>query len=86
MKKGDTLYSIALDHGLDYRDLVAWNGLENPNRILVGQSLRVRPPGSTNGLDAGVVRPVATASAVDQRSLDGSGILPKRAPKVGKEP
>ena len=40
VKKGDTLYSIALDHGLDYRDLVAWNTIENPNRILVGQALR----------------------------------------------
>jgi lipoprotein NlpD len=86
VKKGDTLYSIALDHGLDYRDLVAWNGLENPNRILVGQSLRVRPPGSTNGSDAVVVRPVATASSVEQRSLDGSGDLLKREPKAGKEP
>src|SRR4051794_191394 len=30
VKPGDTLYSIALEHGVDYRDLAAWNGLDNP--------------------------------------------------------
>ena len=45
VKKGDTLQAIALDHGVDYRELAAWNNLENPNRISVGQVLRVMPPG-----------------------------------------
>jgi lipoprotein NlpD len=44
VKKGDTLYSIALDHGQDYKDVAAWNYLENPNLIKVGQQLRVVPP------------------------------------------
>src|SRR6059058_4608585 len=29
VRKGDTLYSIALDYGEDYRDLAAWNNLED---------------------------------------------------------
>lgn len=41
VKKGDTLYSIALDHGLDYRELAQWNGLNDPNVILVDQQLRL---------------------------------------------
>jgi len=45
VKKGDTLQAIALDHGLDYRELAAWNNIDNPNRISVGQVLRVVPPG-----------------------------------------
>ena len=45
VKRGDTLYQIALDHGLDYQELAAWNNLENPNMILVGQVLRVAAPG-----------------------------------------
>jgi len=45
VKRGDTLYQIALDHGLDYKDLAAWNGLENPTLIRVGQILRVGAPG-----------------------------------------
>ena len=45
VKKGDTLVGIAVDHNLDYRELAAWNNIENPNRIAVGQVLRIVPPG-----------------------------------------
>jgi len=44
VKRGDTLYAIALDHGLDYRELAAWNNIENVNVIRVGQVLRVSAP------------------------------------------
>jgi lipoprotein NlpD len=39
VKRGDTLYAIALDNGLDYRELAEWNALADPNLILVGQEL-----------------------------------------------
>ncbi len=42
VKKGDTLIRIALDHGQNYRDLVTWNNLANPNDIKVDQVLRCR--------------------------------------------
>ena len=44
VKKGDTLYSIALENGADYRDVAAWNKLNDPTKINVGQVLRVTPP------------------------------------------
>ena len=44
VKKGDTLYSIALEHGADYREVAAWNRLNDPTKISVGQVLRVTPP------------------------------------------
>jgi lipoprotein NlpD len=44
VKKGDTLYSIALEHGGDYRELAQWNELEDPSKIRIGQVLRVKPP------------------------------------------
>jgi len=44
VKKGDTLYSIALENGADYREVAAWNGLSDPTKINVGQVLRVTPP------------------------------------------
>ena len=47
VRKGDTLYSIALDHGLDYRELAQWNGITDPGVIRIGQLLRLRPPAST---------------------------------------
>ena len=46
VKRGDTLYQIALDSGLDYRELAAWNNIENANVIRVGQVLRLTAPGS----------------------------------------
>jgi lipoprotein NlpD len=44
VRKGDTLYSIALEHGADYRDVAQWNKLEDPSKIQVGQVLRVSVP------------------------------------------
>jgi lipoprotein NlpD len=44
VRKGDTLLRIALDHGQNYRDVVTWNNLANPNDIKVDQVLRVAPP------------------------------------------
>jgi lipoprotein NlpD len=48
VKKGDTLIRIALEYGQNYRDLVTWNNLANPNDIKVDQVLRVLPPDSAN--------------------------------------
>ncbi|HET7775654.1 MAG TPA: peptidoglycan DD-metalloendopeptidase family protein, partial [Azospira sp.] len=88
VKKGDTLYSIALDHGQDYRDIATWNSLSDPNRILVGQQLRVAPPeAATNGV--AVAKPIG-GGVVESRSLDGAPVAAgdplKREPKAGKEP
>jgi lipoprotein NlpD len=44
VQRGDTLIRIALDHGQNWRDLVRWNAMDNPNVIEVGQVLRVAPP------------------------------------------
>lgn len=44
VRAGDTLYSIATRHGLDYRDVARWNGIGRDYRIYPGQQLRLRPP------------------------------------------
>lgn len=44
VKPGDTLYGIALDHGLDYKDLAAWNKLDNVSMIRSGEVLRLTAP------------------------------------------
>ncbi|MES2563771.1 MAG: peptidoglycan DD-metalloendopeptidase family protein, partial [Pseudomonadota bacterium] len=44
VKPGDTLFSIALEQGLDYRELAIWNGLDNPGALRTGMSLRLTPP------------------------------------------
>ena len=62
VRPGDTLIRIALESGQNWRDLVRWNGLENPNVIEVGQSLRVIAPAGTNMAEVTPVRPATAAS------------------------
>ena len=67
VKPGDTLIRIGLDNGQNWKDLVKWNNLDNPNIIEVGQVLRVVAPGVD--ASAAATRPVSTAR-VDTRPLD----------------
>src|SRR4051812_43301385 len=57
VRPGDTLVRIALESGQNWRDVVRWNALDNPNVIEVGQVLRVAPPP-----EVAVARPVPPAS------------------------
>jgi lipoprotein NlpD len=50
VRPGDSLIRIGLDVGQNWRDLARWNGLDNPNKIEVGQVLRVIAP--TPGMPA----------------------------------
>ena len=87
VKKGDTLYSIALDHGQDHKDVAAWNNLENPGVIRIGQRLRVAP--EDNGAPVAVVKPVTSSAPIEikteaaPKSPSNTDNL-KREPKGGK--
>jgi lipoprotein NlpD len=75
VKKGDTLKNIALAHGVDHRDLAAWNHIENINNIKIGQQLRVAPtlaPGGAPASEGTEVRPIAIGGPVVARSLDSA--------------
>lgn len=85
VKEGDTLYRIALDHGQGYRDVAAWNNLADPNRIVVGQELRVAPVESEESAVV-VVKPVVSSQPIEQRPLDGNTATIKSQPKAGREP
>jgi lipoprotein NlpD len=69
VKRGDTLHQIALDNGLDYRELAAWNNIENVNRIHVGQVLRLTAPGQAPA----VASAADNAPPVDANSANASG-------------
>jgi lipoprotein NlpD len=86
VKKGDTLYSIALDNGQDYKDVAAWNNLENPNLIKVGQQLRVTPP--DGGAPVAVAKPVTSSGPVEVKPAPAGANTEtlKREPKGGKQP
>lgn len=59
VQAGDTLYSIALAFGQDYRDIARWNGLDDQAHLQVGQTLRVEPPAQETA--AAVASPIALA-------------------------
>jgi len=76
VKPGDTLIRIGLDSGQSHKDITRWNALENPNKIEVGQTLRVVPP--LPGDAAVVAKPVATA-AVTQSPAAAPAPAPAKA-------
>jgi lipoprotein NlpD len=70
VKPKDTLIGIGLETGQSHKDIARWNSLENPNRIEVGQILRVVPPVAesvavTKAVTAGTATatPIAAGSA-----------------------
>ena len=72
VKRGDTLYGIALDYGLDYRDLARWNGITNPAAIEVGQVLRLKDSAQA---------PAPVASAGTPEPAPGAAVvMPYQAP------
>jgi len=77
VKRGDTLYSIALDHGADPRDLVQWNRIDNPSRLQVGQVLRVAPPEGQPAVQVGAAR---GSGAIDARPLESRPLESKPVP------
>lgn len=91
VKRGDTLIGIALDHGVNYKDIARWNQLDDANRIEVGQQLRIKPD------DGAVeVRPLPPAnrmaSVVESKPLEERALAPAKGtklltePKVNKQP
>lgn len=97
VKSGDTLYSIARDHGMDFRELIALNSIDSPNRISPGKVLKVKSAGAAGGGNGAVAatapvttdvvqsRPIGGDAEVAQRPLASASGTQKREPKAGKE-
>jgi lipoprotein NlpD len=92
VKPGDTLYSIALAFGRDYRELARWNGLDDPTRLKVGQTLRVQPPAADDAATAtaaagavAVPVPLGAAPIAEVRPL-GAAAAPVPPPAVAVAP
>jgi lipoprotein NlpD len=86
VKRGDTLYSIALDQGVDWRDLAAWNQLTDPTRLRLGQTLVLRPPVLPPVAEGPVVvSPVAPSTAIAGRPL-GTETAPGAPPPGAAAP
>ncbi|HUJ88479.1 MAG TPA: peptidoglycan DD-metalloendopeptidase family protein [Burkholderiales bacterium] len=93
VRPGDTLYSIALEQGVDYHDLARWNKLDDPTKISVGQTLFTAPPeerasavvtvGAARGSGQVESHPLGASAVVQQGGGDGST---KTAPKALRLP
>lgn len=83
VKRGDTLASIALEHGLDWREMAQWNQITDPNLIDVGQLLRIRDPKlrlpskkSAPAAQAQATQPATSPSTTAKPAESGSGQAP----------
>jgi lipoprotein NlpD len=89
VKRGDTLYRIALEFGQSYQDLVVWNNLASANDIKVDQVLRVLPPEPGTTASGPQTGSVASTSGVEVRPLNAppSGASDnKSGPRGDKRP
>ena len=90
VKRGDTLHQIALDNGLDYRELAAWNNLGDVNKIYPGQVLRLNAPGSEPARTAiaspGPAAPQDTASGVVTAPLRAPPAIGESRPPSAAQP
>jgi lipoprotein NlpD len=88
VKPGETLIRIGLETGQNWKDIAAWNNLEQPNQISVGQVLRVMPPASAVSSVAPVSSPAeppagasdgVVVSAVTNAQIASSKVQPGQA-------
>jgi len=88
VKKGDTLYSIGLEFGYDYKEIAEWNNIQSPYVIHIGRQLKLKEPKSqaqvTKPQDEPVATPLKTEPAVVAKTLDEPPTFSE--PKASKEP
>ncbi|MBI5041975.1 MAG: peptidoglycan DD-metalloendopeptidase family protein [Gammaproteobacteria bacterium] len=72
VKRGDTLFSIAWQQGLDYQTVAVWNGIRPPYTIYPGQKIRLYSPNRT-------ARPVSPPTT-STRTPHGAASVPNAAP------
>lgn len=70
IQTGDTLFGISWRYGLDMQELASWNNISNPDVILAGRRLRMKPP-------SGVTRVSVSAPTITS-SGKGGWIWPTR--------
>ncbi len=94
VKRGETLVGIALQYGLDYRELAAWNNIVNVNVIGVGQVLVLAAPreaapppvaAAEEPLAAPLATPLAGLAPIEARPLANSATV-KVEPRGQKLP
>ncbi len=87
VKKGDTLYSIGLEHGFDYKDIAQWNNIQPPYVIHIGRQLKLKEPKApavAKESTEPVATPLKTEPVIAAKTLDEPPLYTE--PKALKEP
>ena len=75
VEQGDSLYTIAWEFGLDYREVALWNRLRPPYHVTPGQKIRLGPAKVSNGIDiVGIEGSPIVAAAPGRIVYAGSGL------------
>ncbi|MFO7305287.1 MAG: peptidoglycan DD-metalloendopeptidase family protein [Gammaproteobacteria bacterium] len=82
VKRGDTLYSIARRHGLDYRDIARWNGIGPDYLIYPGQRLKLYPSNKSSAAAAAAQTrsgsaPRSSGQSSSPRAVPSTAALPR---------
>ena len=91
VKRGDTLHSIGLEFGYDYKEIAQWNNINPPYVIYVGQSLKLKDPKAAESTPAeatqngiAIATPIKSEPPATSKPI---GEIPlKTEPKAIKEP
>lgn len=94
VKKGDTLYSIGLEFGYDYKELAQRNNINPPYVIYVGQALKLKTAttaatAESASVGPAIVTPMKTEPPVTAKSLGESALMktePSATAKLPGEP
>jgi lipoprotein NlpD len=78
---GDTLFKIAFEYGLDYRDLSAWNKLTDPAHIRSGDLLRLTAPNPVVTTAAIPDKPIVISRAIKPDSVFPAELTDEVAPE-----
>lgn len=89
VKKGDTLYSIGLEFGYDYKEIATINSISAPYNIKVGQQLKLMPAKEEANTGDVVITPIKTEAVVATKNTISNA--PKTPliitePKAKREP
>lgn len=86
VRRGDTLYSIALEHGADYREVAQWNNLDDPSKIRAGQTLRMTAPEGEPGVRVGAARGSGPIASRPLDAAPAAPVAPEKPAAVAQPP
>jgi lipoprotein NlpD len=85
VQKGETLYSIARQYGLNYQELGAWNNLANANTLKEGAELQLTAPSARGGQPGATVLPINIDAPPEGKPVTEPVKIPPPAPPKAEE-